>query len=164
MKIKTILVPTDFSENAQLAFDHAFELAQQTGAKLVLLHVQSGSDLRTAAREGLIRAGDLDSKIKQSVGKLIKVRFSEMLAGHDVEAIKLKAEPLRGDPDSVIAAYAESIGADMIFMGSRGNSPTEKIKKMLLGSVTAAVLRKSKVPVVVIPANPRRKRPRTQPA
>jgi hypothetical protein len=59
-----------------------FELAQQTGAKLVLLHVQSGSDRPTAAREGLIRAGDLDSKIKQSVGQArSRLRFSEMLAG-----------------------------------------------------------------------------------
>ena len=162
MKIKTILVPTDFSENAQLAFEHAFELAQQTGAKLVLLHVQSGGAVRTAVREGLLRPGDLDPKIKQNMEKLVKLRFSEVLAGHDVTTVKLKAEPLRGDPDSVIAAYAQSIGADMIFMGSRGNSPADKIKKLLLGSVTAAVLRKSKVPVVVIPASARRSRSRSQ--
>src|SRR5262245_50000140 len=84
MKIKTILVPTDFSENAQLAFEHAFELAQQTGAKLILLHVQSGSAVRTAVREGLLRPGDLDPQIKQNMEKLVKLRFSEMLAGHDV--------------------------------------------------------------------------------
>ena len=107
MKVKTILVPTDFSESAQLAFEHAIELAQQTGAKLVLLHVQSGSAVRTAAREGLLRPGDLDLNIKQNVEKLVERRFSEMLAGHDVSGIKLKAEPLRGDPDSVISAYAD---------------------------------------------------------
>ena len=162
MKVKTILVPTDFSESAQLAFEHAIELAQQTGAKLVLLHVQSGGAVRTAAREGLLRPGDLDLTIKQNVEKLVERRFSEMLAGHDVSAVKVKAEPLRGDPDSVISAYAESIGADIIFMGSRGNSPADKIKKFLLGSVTAAVLRKTKVPVVVIPPHARRKRPKTQ--
>jgi nucleotide-binding universal stress UspA family protein len=161
MKIKTILVPTDFSENAQLAFEHAFELAQQTGAKLILLHVQSGSDVRTAAREGLLRPGDVDPKIKQNVEKLVKLRFSEMLAGHDVSAVKLKAEPLRGDPDSVICSYAESIGADVIFMGSRGNSAVTKVKKILLGSVTMAVLRKSRVPVVVI-TDKIRKRSRSQ--
>ena len=161
MKIKTILVPTDFSENAQLAFEHAFELAQQTGAKLILLHVQSGGALRTATREGLLRPGDSDPKIKQNVEKLIKLRFSEMLAGHDVTAIKLKAEPLRGDPDNVICSYAESIGADVIFMGSRGNSAAEKIKKILLGSVTTAVLRKCKVPVVIVPGKVK-KRARSQ--
>ena len=38
MQINQILVPTDFSQNAQHAVDYAIELAKQCSAKLHLLH------------------------------------------------------------------------------------------------------------------------------
>lgn len=39
MRVAKVLVPTDFSENAQAAFENGCELARQLGAKLYLLHV-----------------------------------------------------------------------------------------------------------------------------
>ena len=63
----------------------------------------------------------------------------------------------RGDPDSVICEYALDIGADIIIMGARGASALEKIRKMLLGSVTESVLQKSPVPVLVVNDKLRRK-------
>jgi nucleotide-binding universal stress UspA family protein len=39
MQIHRILVPTDFSEPSKQAIIYAFELAQTSGATLVLLHV-----------------------------------------------------------------------------------------------------------------------------
>jgi nucleotide-binding universal stress UspA family protein len=51
MPINTILVPTDFSENAHVAFETACDLALQLGAKLHVLHVQDESALRVAIKE-----------------------------------------------------------------------------------------------------------------
>jgi nucleotide-binding universal stress UspA family protein len=157
MKVKTILVPTDFSKNAQVAFDHAFELAQQTGAKLILLHVQSDSSFRTAVREGLaLKDLETKEKIRNEVDTLIKSRFSEMLAGYQTAGVNMKPEPLRGDPDAVICGYGKSIRADLIIMGARGASLGEKVRKAFLGSVTQSVINKSMVPVLVITEKMRR--------
>ena len=45
MRTQTILVPIDFSDNAQVAVEKGCELALQLGAKLYLLHVQDESTL-----------------------------------------------------------------------------------------------------------------------
>ena len=45
MQIKQILVPTDFSENAQHAVSYAIELAKRCSAKLHLLHTSGDTDL-----------------------------------------------------------------------------------------------------------------------
>ena len=39
MQIKTILFPTDFSNGARAAMDHAISLAKDYNAKLILLYV-----------------------------------------------------------------------------------------------------------------------------
>jgi nucleotide-binding universal stress UspA family protein len=36
--MKTILVPTDFSDNAKNALDFAIEIAKKHGSKIVLVH------------------------------------------------------------------------------------------------------------------------------
>lgn len=51
MIIKKILVPTDFNEHAQVAFQRVFDLARQLKAKLYFLHVQDGSVLQTAVKQ-----------------------------------------------------------------------------------------------------------------
>src|SRR5438093_11767786 len=65
MSIKTILVPTDFSEHAQRAFERACDLAGQVGAKVYLLHVQTESALRTAIKEGLVDGASTDEELKE---------------------------------------------------------------------------------------------------
>lgn len=82
MKYKTILVPTDFSPNAQLAFERAYELACQLHAKLYVLHVQDESTLRTAVKEGLLDNFSSDEELQNEVSRLIQMRLSELLAGH----------------------------------------------------------------------------------
>ena len=39
MQIRTILFPTDFSQGARVAMDHAVSLARDYNAKLILLYV-----------------------------------------------------------------------------------------------------------------------------
>ena len=63
MRIERILVPTDFSENSQVAFERAYSLARQLGAKLYVLHIQDGSVLRTAIKRlGVTHRGTMLSR------------------------------------------------------------------------------------------------------
>jgi len=55
---------------------------------------------------------------------------------------------LAGDPADEIVAYADSVDADVIVVGTRGHGP---IAGALLGSVSQRVLRDARLPVLVVP-------------
>lgn len=52
-----------------------------------------------------------------------------------------------GDPASLLVRVAAELQCNLLIMGSRGQSPLES---MVLGSVTASVLERSHVPVLVV--------------
>ncbi len=150
MSIKTILVPTDFSEHAQRAFERAFDLAAQLGAKLYLLHVQTESFLRTAVKEGLLDGASTDEELQDAVSQLIEERFSQTLCAVDHSQVAIEHTSRRGDPDAVILAYAEEVGADLVVVGSRGAGFIDEMRAAVIGSVTGSVIRKSPCPVMVV--------------
>jgi nucleotide-binding universal stress UspA family protein len=146
MLYKTILVATDFSENAQRAFERACDLARQLGAKLYLLHVHDESALRTAIREGLLREDSTDDQLQQAVAQLTEERFSQMMAGTDTSEVKIECLARRGDPKSIISNLAREIGADLVVVGRRGKGLID----LVVGSVTDCVIRNSPCPVLVV--------------
>lgn len=150
MSIKTILVPTDFSEHAQRAFESAGDLASQLGAKLYLLHVQTDSALRTAIKEGLLDGARTDEELLDAVNQLIEERFSQVLCAVNHSQFPIEHTSRRGDPDSVIPAFADEIGADLIVIGRRGTGFMDEVRAAVIGSVTQGVLRKSPCPVLVV--------------
>ena len=147
--IKTILVPTDFSEHASRAFERACDLAAQLGAKLHLLHVQSESALRIAVKEGLFDACNTDDEIHSAVTQLIEQRFSQTLSGLD-PSLSIEHACRRGEPGAAIIAYAQEIGADLIVVGRRGTGLIEEMRVTVIGSVTETLIRKSPCPVMVV--------------
>ena len=148
--IKTILVPTDFSEHAQCAFDRACDLARQLGAKIHLLHVQSESSLRTAIKQGLLDVASTDENVREAVSKLIEERFSQALTVTDRSQIDVDHTTRRGDPDFVISAYAAEVGADLIVMGRHGAGFIDEVRAAVIGSVTEAVIRKAPCPIMLV--------------
>ena len=150
MSIKTILVPTDFSEHAKRAFERACELAVQLGAKLYLLHVQAESALRIAVKEGLFESCSTDEEIHSAVAELIEQRFSQTLSGVDHSSISIECTRRRGDPGAATIAYAQEIGADLVVVGRRGLGLIEEMRVAVIGSVTESLIRKSPCPVVVV--------------
>ena len=148
--IKTILVPTDFSDHAQRALERACDLAGQLGAKLYLLHVQTESSLRTAIKEGLFDVATTDEEVREAVSQLIEGRFSQTLSAVDCSQAAIEHTSRRGDPDSVISMYAEEVGADLIIMGRHGAGFIDEVRAAVIGSVTEAVIRKSPCPVMLV--------------
>jgi nucleotide-binding universal stress UspA family protein len=150
VSIKTILVPTDFSEHAQRAFERACDLARQLGAKLYLLHVQTEGALRIAIKEGLLETCSTDEEIQNAVEQLIGQRFSKTLSGVDTSHLAIEHTSRRGDPGGLIPAYAQAIGADLVVVGRRGAGLIEDMRAAVIGSVTESVIRKSPCPVMVV--------------
>ena len=146
MSIKIILVPVDFSENSQVAFEAAYDLALQLGAKLYVLHVQDESTLRIAIKEELLSQCSTDEELQSSVERLTEERFSKMFSSMDTSKVAIEHTSRRGDSDREIVAYAREIEADMIVIGRRGAG----IISAVLGSVAESVIRKSPCPVLVV--------------
>jgi nucleotide-binding universal stress UspA family protein len=146
MSVQTILVPVDFSENSQVAFETAYDLALQLGAKLHALHVQGESTLRMAVREGLLGQCSNDEEMLAAVEKLTEERFSKMLSSVDASKVATEHISRRGDSDREIVAYAGEIKADLVVIGRRGAGFIEAV----LGTVAESVIRKSPCPVLVV--------------
>lgn len=64
------------------------------------------------------------------------------------ESAELKTEIHDGRPRTVIMEYVHSNPVDEIVIGTHGRTG---VKRLLIGSVTEAILRDSPVPVTVIP-------------
>jgi nucleotide-binding universal stress UspA family protein len=150
MKIEKILLPTDFSQNAQLAFNHAYDLARLTGAKLYVLHVQDENTLRMAVAEGLLGDHSTDKELEDEIERLLQFRFSTMLAGHSFPEVAVERLVVRGDADAVIPVYARDIGADLMVVGMRGTGMLDKFKSVVLGSVAESLMEKSPCPILLI--------------
>jgi nucleotide-binding universal stress UspA family protein len=148
--ISNILVPTDFSKNAQAAFETAYDLAKQLGAKLFVLHVQDESTLRIALKEGLVEAASTDEELQNKIHELIRTRFSKMLAGVAQGDVAIEYLHQHGDPKKKIVEYATEINADLIVVGMHGISAVTELLRTLLGSVAESVLKKSPCPTLVV--------------
>ena len=156
MSIKTILVSTDFSDNAQVAFEKACELAHLLKAKLHVLHVQDESALRVAIKEGLLESCENDEAIHAAVERLTEERFAHMLAAVDCADLDITHLSKRGEAAAQTLAYAKRIDADMIVIGRHGEGVLSNIISAVLGRVAEVIIRKSPCPVLVVRRDHRR--------
>jgi nucleotide-binding universal stress UspA family protein len=150
MRIQTILVPTDFSENAQVAVEKGCELAHQLGANLYLLHIQDESTLRTAIKEGLLEEKATHEILQAKVEQMVEGRFSELRSSLNPLNMKIESLSLRGDPKTLISEYASEIKADIVIIGMRGVTAASQLVSAMIGSVTEHVMRKSPCPTLVV--------------
>jgi nucleotide-binding universal stress UspA family protein len=150
MSINTILVSTDFSDNAQVALEKACELAGLLKAKLHVLHVQDESSLRIAIKEGLLDSCETDEAIRAAVERLTEERFAQMFAQADCAGLEIIHLSQRGEAAAQTLAYAKRINADMIVIGRHGEGVLGNIISAVLGSVAEVIIRKSPCPVLVV--------------
>jgi nucleotide-binding universal stress UspA family protein len=141
---KHILVPVDGSATAQMAVQKAIGLAQVFGSRVTAIFVIDpypftgvGTDFAYGQAEYLNAAtAEANLAIKAT-----KTAFEQAGVKVDTSVVESHAA-WRGVVDS-----AESMQADLIVMGSHGRSGLEKL---VLGSVTQAVLSHTRLPVLVV--------------
>jgi nucleotide-binding universal stress UspA family protein len=138
--MKTLLVPTDFSNNANNAVKYANDFAQFTNSKILLLHAYMPLVGQYSIIPGIV-AEDIAIERNNSQKKLEKLR-SKLLQAKNVGVVKI------GDPIEEIIKTADEKKTQLIIMGTHGSSG---LKRVLFGSNTSNVISKSKVPVLAIP-------------
>jgi len=154
---KKILVPTDFSENSDLAFKHAVMLARQNDAQIYLLHVIPPVDtsmknyLSTYMGQEVYEEFERN-KLKEHQEDLKKELddFAKTELADFPEDLKrfVGADVTIGNPVTRILEVAEEKDIDVIVMGTHGRGILEHA---FLGSVAEKVLRKAQRPVFAIP-------------
>jgi nucleotide-binding universal stress UspA family protein len=140
---RRVLVPTDFSDDADLALAWARRLVEKTGGKLILVH---SYDIPAITSSGAALA---IATIEQSLEKTSRERIEALrqsLTGLEVETVIS-----HGRPDASILETAESSKADLIVMGTRGRTG---LAHVVLGSTAERVLRRAHAPVVTVKVRP----------
>ena len=142
--IRTILVPTDFSRDADLAIHTAHELLAplERDARLILLHAFNLPIEYTAY-------GPIPTSITylQDTGLEAERRLYETAQPLQREGLAIETLAREGDPAHVIADEAEKRGADLIAMGTRGQSG---LRHLLIGSTAERVVEYAPCPVMTI--------------
>lgn len=138
--MKTILVPTDFSNNANNALKYANDFAKVINNKIVLLHSYLPIVGKYSVISGIV-AEDIAIQKKSSEKKLEKVssKYVKVPSSHLVKI---------GDPIDEIIDAAQKSKSQLIVMGTHGASG---LKRILFGSNTSNVISKSNIPVLAIP-------------
>ena len=142
--LQTILVPLDASELSRSALPFAEDLAKALGASLVVMHAIVPTAIAYPGAEPVAIPQSVITDIEASAHA-----FARGIAG-ELTARGLKAKPvvLTGPAAEAIVEAAEAERADVIVMSTHGRAGVERL---LLGSVAEAVVRRSPVPVTLVP-------------
>ncbi len=141
--MKRILVPIDFSEQAECAIKTAARIARRSGAEMFLLHM-----LNLPMNETDMSAhGDASSPAKVLYLQKIHQKIDAVMKSDFLKGIKISEEVRFHKTFSGIIDYSHELGTDLIVMGSQGATG---LKEMFIGSNTEKVVRNSDVPVLVV--------------
>ncbi len=143
IEFKQIICPVDFSESSARALAYAAALSRWYEAQLTVLHV-------VPTFETMQVRGDLAEPIRFVTPMPREQVLEEMNRSLNLAALSPGAVPIAasGDPQATIVDQALSTNADLIVMGTHGR---RGFKRLLLGSVTEAVLREAPCPVLTVP-------------
>lgn len=142
--LRTILVPTDFSKDAELAIATAHRLLApfEHNARLVLVNAFNLPIEYTTY--GLL---PVSVNYLEDTGLEAERRLYELSQRLEREGLTVETVAREGDPAHVITEEAEKRGADLIAMGTHGHSA---LRHLLLGSTAERVIQHAPCPVMTI--------------
>ena len=144
IRLRTLLVPFDYSHYSREALRWAAAIAARWGAHIVLCHVITESRLEAAG------AAPARATWRETHRHQAHLRLTD-IAGYLAPGVPVTLDVRFGDPAREILSRADD-GIDMVIMASRGMSAA---KRLLLGSVADEVQRLAPVPVLLVKAEPR---------
>ena len=145
MQIRSILLPTDFSECGNYALSYAASIARTFGASITCVHVIEPM-VPTVGYSGMtepLPIADISDQLEDSAEReLPKLAECEECAGLDVEELIV-----HGEAASEIVRVARDRQVDLIIVSSHGRTGLGRI---LFGSTAEAVVRHAPCPVLVV--------------
>lgn len=138
-----ILIATDGSAKSNVAANNGIELAKSLGAQVIALYVVNEVVIASAVRQLGSDRKEVEGKLQDAGRKAVE---SVKKMGDEVG---VNVEPIVriGAPAEIIVSTAGSEKADLVVMGSHGESG---VSKLLIGSVVQKVLYWASIPVLVV--------------
>lgn len=156
-EIRNILYCTDLSENADVALRYAAYLAKLTGADLYVLHVveELSSDAKVTIQAFVLDSGQrheaLEERVEKARAEVMK-KQDDFWSGQSKKDQKVRdqiksVDVIESYPAEQILKTSLKLGCDLIVMGAHEKG----LSHTFLGSVAKSVLRRSRVPTLIVP-------------
>jgi len=140
MRISRVLFPTDFSEAATHALEHALEIARRFDARITVLHVRTlFSDDPNQPEFQLLDQG----KYEENVENQLAAMTQEVDPADRVDTVVVR----NLSAASGILEFLEDNESDIVVMGTHGRSG---LSRFFLGSVAEKVVRHAGCPVITV--------------
>ena len=140
--MKRILVPTDFSEEAENALKVAAQIAKEHNSEIYLLHLL---EMPLYETDAVMSTPDVPEFM--FFMKMARERFEELVNSDYLDGIKVNEIVKPDGTFNNMSEISKEHNADMIVMGSHGASG---FQEMFIGSNAEKVVRTSDIPVLVI--------------
>jgi nucleotide-binding universal stress UspA family protein len=151
-QIKKILYATDLSKNSSYAFLFATDMARRHGAKIAILHVIERIPPYAEVYTGITY--EMERKQQEETVEDLKKHLQDFCKKAEAQigppCVALVSNilvPLGHPPEKILNA-AEEEGCDVIVLGTHGKG---FLAHTFLGSVSSAVLHRTRKPVFIIP-------------
>ena len=142
---RKLFVAIDFSPDSDEALRQAHERAESTGAHLAVCHIVPNHLRSNLLFPQISRVAAMKVPLELTqFAMTVSTRVSE-ITGRTEDEFELIVDD--GTPQALILSHAEEWKADLIFMGSHGETDAADA---LLGSITNSVLRHAHCPVLVV--------------
>lgn len=141
--VKRILVPVDFSEESKQAFHYAVALSREFGARITLFHAAHLLEMDSPFVQMATEA-QIEKSMELRLSEWGRHVISHTASGLEFPEIRVKYGPAT---DSIVSEAA-SHPYDLIIMGTQG---AHGIEDGILGTVSSNVVRRTDIPVMVIP-------------
>ncbi|XOV92667.1 MAG: universal stress protein [Bacteroidota bacterium] len=141
--MKKILVPTDFSECANVASETAIKLAKNNDAEIVFLHYMT-------IPIDWIHLQYVDERLYPDVNKMVKnanSKLDELVNEADKEDVVSRHFIAYNEDISDIPKYFKQFDIDQVVMGSQG---AKGAREFFLGSNAQRIIRQSNIPVLIV--------------
>lgn len=143
--MKTILIPTDFSKNAFVAAEYGCSLAAATQQRVLLFHayiaLYSGYNEDGNSRKQIEWAESESEKQMENLVKTLKKQFP---------TVDIEGEYIKGFMIDIVVDKLKGDQLSLVVMGTKGVS---NVTESMLGSTTYEVIKKSPIPVLVVPTD-----------
>ncbi len=152
-----VMIPVDFSDYSIRACEFGFRMAKLLCAKVVVLHayyspVFSIAQLTETLSYDIYENEAVKQIIRKAEGDLENLTnlLKRKMQKNELPSVPFSCELKEGVPEDAILSYVKEREPALVVMGTRGKDQKEAD---LIGSVTAEIIDRSRVPVLAVPEN-----------
>jgi nucleotide-binding universal stress UspA family protein len=146
LKLKTILVPTDFSKESKKALRYAIPFARQFNAGIILINVVQPHYV--GGEFGVVDFPVIEAGLQKDSAEQLAALATKNVR----DLVPVKTVVRTGSPVNEIIDAAKALKADLVILSTHGRTG---LRHVLLGSVAENVVRHAPCPVLIVRAHER---------